>query len=550
MDPYTNFAYATVQAGSSVIGSGGNPVTIILETGRGADFPGGDGATQFDVLLWPSDERPLKSNAEFIRVTRAGDTLTSVARAQQSTSALSGVALGYQVAAGMSAKLLDQIITSVGAVAQSWAMTGVISPPALTANQDNYNPTGLATASLLRLTSDATRSITGMAGVANGRILKLINVGTQKIILVAEGGSTAANRFSLEADLCLWPNDSASIWYDSASSRWRLESKSRGEPPGKVSFTGSPNAPSGHLIANGLEALRATYPALYLELNPIDGPVTITIGSPATITKASHGYRTGDSVFLTSTGTLPTGLSQNFRYWITVVTADTFRLSLSRALALSGANLNTSGSQSGIHTLYRSPHGIGDGSTTFNVPDMQSRVTVGAASQFGALGEITLGNSDGLALGTRSMKHNHTHTLMLPTHVHNASLTLPDHSHGHTLALPDHVHDMTGAGASHTHALPGSTHVASGSGSNVMNDTGISATQTGPASGTGGSIGNPTTHPLVTGAIGGPTTSPAIVGSIGAPSVLPSITGGVGPGGAIPVIDSAAYIVLTPIIKT
>lgn len=57
-----------------------------------------------------------------------------------------------------------------------------------------------------------------------------------------------------------------------------------------------------------------------------------------------------------------------------------------------------------IGTLY----GVGDGSTTFNVPDLQGRVPVGLGSNADV---SALGNSDGLVNANRSVKHHHTVTL-------------------------------------------------------------------------------------------------------------------------------------------
>src|SRR3954469_23302561 len=81
-------------------------------------------------------------------------------------------------------------------------LTGVISPPQITANQNDYNPTGAATASVLQLSSDASRSISGLAGGAEGRAVCIINVGSQPVTLLDESASsTAANRFTLGASL-------------------------------------------------------------------------------------------------------------------------------------------------------------------------------------------------------------------------------------------------------------------------------------------------------------------------------------------------------------
>ncbi len=47
---------------------------------------------------------------------------------------------------------------------QSFALTGDISPSQITSNQNDYNPTGLSGASTLRLSTDASRNITGLQG--------------------------------------------------------------------------------------------------------------------------------------------------------------------------------------------------------------------------------------------------------------------------------------------------------------------------------------------------------------------------------------------------
>ena len=67
-----------------------------------------------------------------------------------------------------------------------------------------------------------------------------------------------------------------------------------------------------------------------------------------------------------------------------------------------------------IGTLY----GAGDGSTTFNVPDLQGRATVGYAASGGHVDVGTLGHNDGVALINRRPKHRHsphTHTTQLGT---------------------------------------------------------------------------------------------------------------------------------------
>lgn len=101
-----------------------------------------------------------------------------------------------------------------------------LSPTALSANQNNYSPTSLATAAVLRLDASNAVKITGLAGGEEGRVLVVANVSTAvdgDIILTAEdAASTAANRFAVDNDTVLEPGSAAVLWYDSVSSRWRI----------------------------------------------------------------------------------------------------------------------------------------------------------------------------------------------------------------------------------------------------------------------------------------------------------------------------------------
>ena len=102
-------------------------------------------------------------------------------------------------------------------------LTGDISPATITADQNDYNPAGLSAASVLRLSSDAVRNVTGLAGGADGRLLVIANVGTSNIVLKNQSASSsAANRFLLNADLVLAANAAVTLIYDSTSTRWRL----------------------------------------------------------------------------------------------------------------------------------------------------------------------------------------------------------------------------------------------------------------------------------------------------------------------------------------
>lgn len=135
-------------------------------------------------------------------------------------------------------------------------------------------------------------------------------------------------------------------------------------------------APAGFLACNSSAVSRTTYNDLYVVLCPTLGTFTVTIASPAVVTLAGHGLQNGDRVRLFTTGALPTNLSANTDYYVKSAATDTFRL----ATTSGGSDINTAGTQSGTHTLQLFQHGAGNGSTTFNLPDVRGLVMVGAGT--------------------------------------------------------------------------------------------------------------------------------------------------------------------------
>jgi hypothetical protein len=73
------------------------------------------------------------------------------------------------------------------------------------------------------------------------------------------------------------------------------------------------------------------------------GVVTVTSATPAVISWAVHGMVAGQPVQFSSTGTLPTGITSNFTYYLVSVTAGTFEI----ALTVGGVALATSSTGSG-----------------------------------------------------------------------------------------------------------------------------------------------------------------------------------------------------------
>lgn len=181
-------------------------------------------------------------------------------------------------------------------------------------------------------------------------------------------------------------------------------------PAGEIKAWPMKTAPTGHLLCDGSAVSRSTYDALFAAIVPTIGTFTVTIASPAVVTLNGHGFIQGDAVYLITTGALPTGLSANTLYYVIYINANTFRLATSRVNAKAGTAINTSGTQSGVHTLNFCPFGLGNGSTTFNVPNLKGKVIAGSDSSQTEFDDL------GIEGGAK------THTL--------AESEMPNHGHG------------------------------------------------------------------------------------------------------------------------
>lgn len=113
------------------------------------------------------------------------------------------------------------------------------------------------------------------------------------------------------------------------------------------------------------------------------GVVTVTVATPAVFSFAAHGLVAGDQVKFTTTGALPTGLTAGTVYFVIAagLTANAFEVSTTSG----GSAVNTTGSQSGVHTLFRS--GVPTGTC---IATWQTKVWVGKPNgqvQWSAIGD-------------------------------------------------------------------------------------------------------------------------------------------------------------------
>jgi hypothetical protein len=131
--------------------------------------------------------------------------------------------------------------------------------------------------------------------------------------------------------------------------------------------------PTGFLVRDGSALNRVTYAALFAEYVTKPGFVsrnfTVTIASPGLVTDNAHGYAGGERLRLSTTGTLPNGLDTTSDFFVIVNNANSYWLATSEANAAAGTKINTTVGQSGTHSQLRSLYGLGDGATTFKLPD-------------------------------------------------------------------------------------------------------------------------------------------------------------------------------------
>ncbi|WP_240947014.1 phage tail-collar fiber domain-containing protein [Leeia aquatica] len=179
--------------------------------------------------------------------------------------------------------------------------------------------------------------------------------------------------------------------YDQILDKWVLLNPATGVtvvppvPVGTILHVAQSTPPAGYLKANGAAVSRTAYPALFAALVTSAGftpqTFTVSLANPAVFTKTAHGFTGGERLMLTTTGTLPTGLTATTSvYLVEVIDANTFYL------REWGNRVVTSGTQSGTHSYLQSLYGLGDGTTTFNLPDLR--------------GEFMRGWDDGRGLDT------------------------------------------------------------------------------------------------------------------------------------------------------
>jgi hypothetical protein len=188
----------------------GGMLTGNTETGITVTYEDTDGTIDFVAT------DPSLSNEGSLTVG-AGTSTTSTISSNTSGSTAVTLEAGTNITLSETGNTI-----TIAAAGGGGGSPSVITPSTITAQQDNYSPTGWADATFVRLSGDIDMdAITGFSAETSGEVKTLGNVGDYTIFISPENtSSTAANRISYPEDILLEPGESMQIIYDGTLTRW------------------------------------------------------------------------------------------------------------------------------------------------------------------------------------------------------------------------------------------------------------------------------------------------------------------------------------------
>lgn len=120
----------------------------------------------------------------------------------------------------------DGSALSASSFSASIVFAGVISPTSLSGTTNDWAPSGLATAAVIRANASSSAIVTGLTAQPSNTflIVQNINAATSITFNDADTGSIAANRFALGVNYVLGPQAAIQLRYDATLSRWVIAS--------------------------------------------------------------------------------------------------------------------------------------------------------------------------------------------------------------------------------------------------------------------------------------------------------------------------------------
>lgn len=222
-------SFSSVTATGDITSSGGNISATAGSLSAGTTVTAGTGITATTGNIVASSGAMTASGnvtgAQHVAVTDAlgfvfsSDTDTGISRT--SADNIFFVA-GGGARAGATAAAFQLINNTLFQALGSYYDQGVITPTALAANTNDWNPTGFSGAREIRVSASVAVDLTGLVADSNGRAIWLTNVGANTITIKHDLTSTAANRFFClgAADIALTQYKRVYLIYNTTLSRW------------------------------------------------------------------------------------------------------------------------------------------------------------------------------------------------------------------------------------------------------------------------------------------------------------------------------------------
>lgn len=116
-------------------------------------------------------------------------------------------------------------------------------------------------------------------------------------------------------------------------------------------FYGALTGGSAYRVFRNIAGFQAIYEYPGLPDSNVASGAFTAVAATDVCTRTGHGLFTGNRVRVSSTTTLPAGLSAATDYYVIRIDADTFKLATTRALAIAGTAVNITDTGTGTHSI-------------------------------------------------------------------------------------------------------------------------------------------------------------------------------------------------------